>query len=67
MPLTKGKANKSGGIRHGAVGTKEEGGKVESKGDGGRVHYVKNEGSSDHQAGGVQTSRSGVDKVKGKT
>ena len=56
-------------IRHGSKGSLPEGGEPTSVTDGGRVHYVKNEGTSDDKTGGdpsVQTGRSGVNKVKGK-
>lgn len=50
-------------IRKGSKGTKEEGGASGPSGDGGKVHYPKNQGTADESSGGVpsvQTSRKGL-------
>lgn len=45
-------------IRRGSKGSKEEGGGAAPSGDGGNVHYRKNQGTSDDKVGGVPPQKS---------
>ncbi len=57
------------GMRKGKAGSKEEGGGSAPSGDGGNVHYPKNEGTSDDKVGGIPSrkdDKSGLNVTLGK-
>jgi hypothetical protein len=44
-------------IRKGTAGSKQEGGGAAPSGDGGNVHYPKNQGTSDDKVGGKSPNK----------